>query len=162
MKKNLHIIIAVLCFNIGIAQQQVTTYYFIRHAEKVDDSKNPDLSENGLKRANQWNAIFADVHFDEIYSTNYKRTMQTAAPIATAKNIKTTIYDLKDLNIDHFKNENLNKRVLIVGHSNSIPKFVNQVIKYNLFPDIEDTVYGNLYIITITGDTASYHLLKLP
>ena len=161
MKKTT-LIIVILFFNICLAQQNVSTYYFIRHAEKVDDSKNPDLSEHGLKRANQWNTILADVHFDEIYTTDFKRTIQTAAPTATAKNIKTKIYDLKDLNIDNFKNETLNKKVLIVGHSNSIPKFVNQVIKYNLFPDIEDTVFGNLYVITITGDTISYHLLKLP
>jgi broad specificity phosphatase PhoE len=161
MKKNI-LIIAILFFNFCLAQQNVTTYYFIRHAEKADDSKNPDLSENGLKRAKQWNAIFADVHFDEIYTTDYKRTTLTAAPTATAKNIKTKLYDLKDLNIENFKNETLNKKVLIVGHSNSIPKFVNQVIKNDLFQDIPDNVFGNLYIITITGDAISYHLLKLP
>ena len=87
MKKFL-VLLALLFLNISFGQQNITTYYLIRHAEKVDNSQNPDLSETGLKRANQWNTIFSEISFDEIYSTDYKRTIQTASPTATVKNIQ--------------------------------------------------------------------------
>lgn len=160
MKKFL-LLLALLFLNISFAQSKTTTYYFIRHAEKIDSSQNPDLSEKGLKRAELWNKIFSEISFDEIYSTDYKRTLQSASPTATTKKIKIKLYNPKTLNIESFKKETLGKKVLIVGHSNTTPKFVNDIINQNLFSDIEDETFGNLYIITVVDNTISYQLLKL-
>ena len=161
MKKFL-LLLTLLFLNISFAQSKITTYYFIRHAEKVDNSQNPDLSEKGLKRAELWNNIFSEVDFDEIYSTDYKRTLQTASPTATTKKIEIKLYNPKTINIESFKKETLGKKVLIVGHSNTTPKFVNQMINQNLFTDIEDETFGNLYIVTIIDGIISSQLLKLP
>ncbi|MDI5888266.1 phosphoglycerate mutase family protein [Flavobacterium yafengii] len=160
MKKYL-LIIALFVLQISFGQQSTTTYYFIRHAEKVDNSQNPDLSEIGLERANLWNKIFSEVGFDEIYSTDYKRTIQTANPTATAKKIQIKLYNPKTTAIDSFKKETLGKKVLIVGHSNTTPNFVNQIINQKIYADIEDTTFGNLYIVTVNSDTITHQLLKL-
>jgi 2,3-bisphosphoglycerate-dependent phosphoglycerate mutase len=161
MKKFL-LLLALLFLNISFGQSKTTNYYFIRHAEKVDSSQNPDLSEKGLKRAELWNKIFSEISFDEIYSTDYKRTLQTASPTATTKKIKIKLYNPKTLNIESFKKETLGKKVLIVGHSNTTPKFVNDIINQNLFSYIEDETFGNLYIVTIIDGIISSQLLKLP
>lgn len=161
MKKYL-LIIALFALQVSFGQQNTTTYYFIRHAEKTDNSQNPDLSESGLDRAQLWNKIFSEVGFDEIYSTDYKRTIQTANPTATAKKIQIKPYNPKNITIESFKKETLGKKVLIVGHSNTTPNFVNQIINQKIYADIEDTVFGNLYIVTINGDSITYQLLKLP
>lgn len=161
MKKFL-LLLTLLFLNISFGQKTITTYYFVRHAEKVDNSQNPDLSETGLKRASLWNNIFSEVDFDEIYSTDYKRTIQTASPTATTKKIEIKLYNPKTINIDSFKKETLGKKVLIVGHSNTTPKFVNDIINQNLFSDIEDATFGNLYIVTIIDGIISSQLLKLP
>ena len=161
MKKFL-LLLVLLFLNISFGQSNTTTYYFIRHAEKVDSSQNPDLSEKGLKRAELWNKIFSEISFDEIYSTDYKRTIQTASPTATTKKIEIKIYNPKTLNIDSFKKETSGKKVLIVGHSNTTPKFVNDIINQNLFSDIEDATFGNLYIVTIIDGIINSQLLKLP
>ena len=160
MKKSL-ILLALLFLNISFGQKICTTYYFIRHAEKVDSSKNPDLSESGLKRAEVWNKIFSEVDFDEIYSTDYKRTVQTVSPTAATQSIQVKLYDPKNTLIEDFKQETLGKKVLVVGHSNTIPKFVNQIINQNSFTDIEDTTFGNLYIVTLIDTTIAVQLLKL-
>lgn len=160
MKKFL-LLLTLLFLNISFGQSNTTTYYFIRHAEKVDSSENPDLSEKGLKRAELWNKIFSEIRFDEIYSTDYKRTLQTASPTATKKKIEIKLYNPKTLNIESFKKETLGKKVLIVGHSNTTPKFVNDIINQNLFSDIEDETFGNLYMVTISEKTISFQLLKL-
>nr|WP_315178662.1 phosphoglycerate mutase family protein [uncultured Flavobacterium sp.] len=161
MKKYL-LIIALFILQISFGQQSTTTYYFVRHAEKVDNSQNPDLSEIGLERANLWNKIFSEVSFDEIYSTDYKRTIQTATPTATDKKIQIKLYNPKTIAIDSFKKETLGKKVLIVGHSNTTPNFVNQIINQKIYADIEDTTFGNLYIVTINDGTITHQLLKLP
>ena len=161
MKKYL-LIIALFVLQISFGQQSTTTYYFIRHAEKVDNSQNPDLSEIGLERANLWNKIFSEISFDEIYSTDYKRTIQTATPTATTKKIQIKLYNPKTIAIESFKKETLGKKVLIIGHSNTTPNFVNQIINQKIYADIEDTTFGNLYIVTINGESITHQLLKLP
>lgn len=156
------ILFLLMAWQLSFSQQKSTTYYFIRHAEKVDNSKDPNLSELGMQRAQQWKTIFESIDFDQIYSTNYKRTQQTAAPIATADKIEVHFYDPQKIDLKAFKKITLGRKVLIVGHSNTTPDFVNKIINQHVFNDIEDTKFGNLYIVTIIGDTISYQLLKLP
>ncbi|RTY84897.1 phosphoglycerate mutase [Flavobacterium sp. ZB4P23] len=158
MKKFLALF-TLLFLNISFGQS--TTYYFIRHAEKVDNSQNPDLFEKGLKRAEKWNTIFSEISFDEIYSTDYKRTLQTASPTATTKKMKVKLYDPKNIPIEVFKKETIGKKILIVGHSNTIPNFVNQMINQNSFTDIQDKTFGNLYIVTMVDEAITFQLLKL-
>lgn len=149
-----------LIVQLSFAQQKTTTIYLIRHAEKVDSSKNPDLSSAGLERAAQWGKIFSDIHFDVVYSTDFKRTKQTATPVAENKKVDIILYDPKSIDFDTFKNENLGKTILVVGHSNTTPDFVNKLIKQNVYATIEDTTFGNLYIVTLNGDLITHLLLK--
>jgi broad specificity phosphatase PhoE len=161
MKKYLSII-TFFVLQFGFGQNTTTTYYFIRHAEKVDNSKNPDLSETGLERAKLWNEIFSEINLHAIYSTDFNRTLQTAAPTATGKNIAIIKYNPKTIDIESFKKNTLEKKVLVVGHSNTIPNFVNQIINKNIYNDMDDVTFGNLYIVTINGDSISHQLLTLP
>lgn len=149
-----------LIVQLSFAQQKTTSIYLIRHAEKVDSSKNPDLSSTGLERAAHWGKIFSDIPFDAIYSTDFKRTKQTAAPVAANKKVDIILYDAKSLDFDKFKTDNLGKTILVVGHSNSTPDFVNKLIKQNVYATIDDTTFGNLYIVTLNGDIITHLLLK--
>lgn len=149
-----------LIVQLSFAQQKTTTIYFIRHAEKVDNSKNPDLSTAGLTRAAHWNEIFSEALFDAIYSTDFTRTKQTAAPTAINKKLDITIYDAKNIDFQKFKSENLGKTILVVGHSNTTPDFINKLINQSVYPTIEDTTFGNLYIVTMNGDLITHLLLK--
>ena len=160
MKKYLWLV-AFFVLQVSFAQNKVTTYYFIRHAEKVDDSKNPNLSEMGTERAKIWNELFSNINLDAIYATDYNRTLQTVTPTALSQKLSITKYNPKMIDIESFKKENLGKKVLIVGHSNTIPNFVNQIIDQNIYTDIPDNTFGNLYIVTIVGKAINYQLLKL-
>ncbi len=69
--------------------QEETTYYLIRHAEKlrVDTTdQNPKLNHQGVKRADAWKEVFTNVNLDAVYSTDYNRTKLTAKPTADRKN----------------------------------------------------------------------------
>ncbi len=135
--------------------EKTSTYYLIRHAEKVKENpadENPDLNERGAQRAENWKKVLQDVSFDAIYSTNYKRTLNTAGPIAKEFNLQPIIYNPSKVDFDLFQLENEGKNVLIVGHSNTIPQFVNGLIKQQKYLEMDDAEFSHLYIVTILGN----------
>ena len=163
MKKN----ILVICFSlISLLSnaQEVTTYYFIRHAEKLRVDKterNPNLNSKGLKRAEAWKEIFSNISFDAIYSTDYTRTRLTAKPTADSKNLPILIYNPRDLYSKAFQNQTKGKTILVVGHSNTTNIFANKVVGFEKYQEIKDNNNSNLYIVTLTDKKASSVLLKI-
>jgi broad specificity phosphatase PhoE len=160
MKKYI-VFLLLFGFQIHFGQNKTTQYYFIRHAEKADSSKNPDLSEKGLERAQEWKALFSAIQFDAVYSTDFKRTLQTIHPIVVENDQLLKLYNPQILDIETFKKETKGKTILIVGHSNTIPKMVNQLIKENKYGDIAENQFGNLYIVTLLENQILSHLLHL-
>ncbi|WP_299117296.1 histidine phosphatase family protein [uncultured Winogradskyella sp.] len=145
-------------------QQQTTTYYLIRHAEKDRSDKtnrDPHLTEVGQKRAANWANVLKDVKFDMVYSTDYNRTKETATPTAKANNIELTLYDPRNMDGKAFMNTTKGKTVLVVGHSNTTPMFANALAGDKKYDMISDDNNANLYIVTITRDTKTSTLLKV-
>lgn len=141
-----------------LVEPSISTFYFIRHAEK-DRSKpedaDPELNQKGLGRAMHWAEILKDIDINAIYTTDYKRTSMTAAPLAVKQDITVKYYNLEDVNISQFKVDNLNKNALIVGHSNSTPQFVNKMIGEDKYQDMDDSDNGSLYVVQLINDTAT-------
>ena len=163
MKKN----ILVICFfliSILSHSQEITTYYFIRHAEKLRVDKterNPNLNLKGFKRAEAWKEVFSNISFDAIYSTDYTRTKLTAKPTADSKNLPIIIYNPRDMYSKAFQNQTKGKTILVVGHSNTTNVFANKVIGFDKYQGIKDNNNSNLYIVTLTDKKASSVLLKI-
>ena len=141
----------------------ITTYYLVRHAEKDRSNpadKNPPLTQEGLLRAASYATILKDIPMDAVYATNYLRTQQTAQPVASMSNLEITTYEPVP-EITFFKDQTKGQKVFVVGHSNTIPKLVNALIGKNQFSDINDTVNGNLYIVTLVDGIPTVSLLSL-
>lgn len=135
--------------------QETTTYFFIRHAEKDDSNpqdKDPKLSDVGLKRAQDWVEYFEDVPFDIIYSTNLNRTRTTASKIADSQKRSVEFYDPKKLNDREFQEKTKGKTVLVVGHSNTNPAFVNLILGAEKYEALDETEYGSVYMVTVAPD----------
>ena len=144
------------------AEISVTTFYLIRHAEKIrsnPEDSDPELSQKGLGRAMHWAEILDQVDLDAIYSTNFNRTSMTAAPTSVKKNIDVQYYDPRIIDIAQFKADNLNKNVLIVGHSNTTPEFVNLLIGEDKYTDIDDSENGTLFIVQIVNGVSTVNKL---
>jgi broad specificity phosphatase PhoE len=73
-----------------------STIFIVRHAEKADATKDPDLSEAGRARAEALAKTLRDANITAIYATEFKRTQQTAAPLAKILGITVTILPAKD------------------------------------------------------------------
>ena len=163
MKKLLLILAFVFCSVLTYAQE-VTTYYFIRHAEKQrldKTNRNPDLNYAGVKRAESWKVVFSNVKFDAVYSTDYNRTKLTAKPTADAKGLPILLYNPRKMYTESFQYNTKGKTVLVVGHSNTTNAFVNKILGEEKYPQIDDKNNSNLYIVTVTDGKASSVLLKI-
>ncbi|MDA9084043.1 histidine phosphatase family protein [Flavobacteriaceae bacterium] len=155
----------LLTFLLGdVSLDTCSTFYLIRHAEKVRVDKsenNPALNEKGILRAQNWKNYFLDKEISKIYSTDYKRTIRTAQPLAINNNIETIIYSTSDFKFDDFIKSNIGENTLVVGHSNTIPDFVNELINEEYYTQIEDLNNSNLYIVSICDSKITHKLIKV-
>ena len=138
--------------------------YLIRHAEKVRTDKSdrdPDLNNNGFMRAENWKKYFFDKDISKIYSTNYKRTLKTVKPLAQNNNLEILIYSTDDIVYEDFLNSNEGENIVVVGHSNTIPDFVNNLINEKYYEQIDDLNNSNLYIVSSCNSGLTHKLITV-
>src|SRR5213596_2861233 len=69
----------------------------VRHAEKAANGGNdPDLSSAGRARADALARILKDSSITAIFTSEFKRTQETAAPTATSTHVAPTVVTAKD------------------------------------------------------------------
>ncbi|MBT5925536.1 MAG: histidine phosphatase family protein [Verrucomicrobia bacterium] len=142
------------CFSISEAQPSVSEYkpvvvFAIRHAEKVDQSKDPELSDAGKERAALLAQMLRSAQIEYIHSSPYIRTMSTAAPTAQAHGVKVQEYDPRDLPNLVEKVRIMGGRHLIVGHSNTTP-LLAELLTDEKSPAINEAEeFDRLYVLTV-------------
>lgn len=126
-----------------------STIFIVRHAEKVPGSdKDPDLSEAGRARAEALARTLRDASITAIYATEFRRTQQTAAPLAKALALQVSIVPGKDIPGFVAKLRELKGNALVVGHSNTIPDLA-KALGIADPPSLGDSDYDNLFVITL-------------
>ncbi|MCK6617625.1 MAG: histidine phosphatase family protein [Cyclobacteriaceae bacterium] len=133
-------------------QQTPTTFILLRHAEKdmKQSTNDPDLSEAGKKRAQRLASMLIKTPVTAIYSSDYKRTRQTVEPLAQQKGLIIKSYiPNKDEDVDRILAENIGGTVVVAGHSNTIPQFVNYLLGEAKYHTFEDGEYGNLLVVSL-------------
>jgi len=130
-------------------------YYLVRHTEKEADTSDPPLNAAGLKRAEDLKTRLSKVPLSAIYSSDYKRTRDTAAPVANDKSLDVIIYDPRDL--DGLSNilSAQNGVILVVGHSNTTPQLAKLLGGEPGEPIVEKTEYDRLYRVVRNGVAVS-------
>ena len=129
------------------------TLYFVRHAEKVGNDNDPDLSLCGYKRAKQLVRLLSTANIKSIYSTNYRRTIATASPLSAKTHVAIQSYSPK-----HLKQLSLNliqrkENSLVVGHSNTTPELV-QLLSNNKIDNITEDNYRMMYQVRFVNNKA--------
>ena len=157
-------ILFFIFFSVDVSSQECSEFFLIRHAEKDrtnSENNNPKLNELGKERSLKWSEVFKNIELDKIYSTNYYRTMETVTPVSKKSNLGITLYSPSKINYKTFIAENKGSKVLIVGHSNTIPGFVNSLINERVYDQIDDLNNSNLYIVKICDNAVSHNLLYI-
>lgn len=144
-----------------LAETEASTFILVRHAEK-DYGDDPNLIEIGRQRAELLKDILANEDIDAVYTTNTKRTVQTAEPVAEYHDLKLQYYSPFELNqtAAKLRSRHRGETVLVVGHSNTTPELTGILDKRNDYPRFSELDYGNLYVITIPPKGAA-RVLKL-
>ena len=155
---SLALLVAVLLATPAAAQQ---TVFLVRHAERADTSPgisptmaaDPDLSEAGRARAESLASALKDARITAIYATEFKRTQQTAAPLAKILGLTVKVVTSKSA-ADLLKQLKAEKgNVLVVGHANTVPEVI-KAIGVATPVTIGDDEFDNMFLVS-TGTQPS-------
>jgi broad specificity phosphatase PhoE len=126
-----------------------STIFIVRHAEKAaSGGDNPDLSEAGRARAETLASMLKDAGVSAIYVTEFKRTQQTAAPLAKMLHLDPTIVPSKDTTALIAKLRASSGNALVVGHGNTIPDLIKG-FGITTPINIADNDYDNLFVLVL-------------
>lgn len=161
-RRRLQVIVIYTLIAVGLAwffeSQATTTIIFVRHAEKAAlPADDPDLSEAGRRRAAELARQLVDadvvpgVGVDAVYSTSFRRTVETARPVAEALDLQIMTYDAADTEafLDTVIRDYKGKIILVVGHSNTVPEMIANMGASKSVPPIAENEYDNLYLVSI-------------
>jgi len=139
------------CFLVGLALSSSfsqSTVFIVRHAEKADDGKDAELSEAGRARAEALANMLRDSEISAIYTTEFKRTQQTAAPVAKALGLTVTTLPAANQAALVAKLRTSTANSLVVGHGNTIPDVIKSLGISELI-NISESDYDNLFVVLL-------------
>jgi broad specificity phosphatase PhoE len=126
----------------------------VRHAERADGGSmaptaqtDPLLSPAGRARAEKLAGMLAEAGLSAIYTTEFKRTQDTARPLAERLKMALTSVPSREtaVLVARIKKEHATDIVLVVGHSNTVPEvitaFGGPAIK------MSEDEFGDLFVI---------------
>ena len=134
-----------------------TTIIVVRHAEKsTDDPRDPSLSAAGQERAKALIGVLKSAGVSDIYTTQYKRTRQTAEPFAQQSGVSIVERPINAANSSNYARDlareilstSSGKGVLVVGHSNTVPDIV-KALSGIAVPEITDAEYDHVFIVVV-------------
>ncbi|MFN0213268.1 MAG: SixA phosphatase family protein [Saprospiraceae bacterium] len=143
-----------------------THFFFVRHAEKLDDSDNPDLSPAGYARAERLGSIMENAGLDLVFATDKLRTQKTAEKVhIRARTPDVITYpsgnDAETVWLQDQLTRNRGKRLFVVGHSNTVPRIINKLMgPGTTIPDIEANTFGAFFVVASRGLGNSKYLRK--
>lgn len=133
-----------------------TTVVVIRHAEKESVSvPDPALSVAGQARAELLARMFGDTQgagrLDAIYVSATLRSRSTAAPLAARLGIAPIVAPSDDpKGLAHqLLRQNSGKRVMVIGHLNTVSEIVAALSGRSDIPKIDEGNFSVMYIVTV-------------
>ncbi len=155
------ILVAAFLFSAGTAVEASPILFLVRHAEKATTSGNdPGLSSAGQHRAEALARILKDSEITTIFTTEFKPTQETAAPMAKATRITPTIIPANDVAGLVEKLRSLKGNGLVVAHGNTIPDLI-EALGIATPVNIPENDYSEL-IVVILGDNPQLLRLHYP
>ncbi len=130
-----------------------TTIYLVRHAEKdlTPGLADPPLTPAGEVRAQQLSRLLAKRHPDALFTTDTRRTRATLAPLAQATGRTLEVYDAKNQAAlaTRLSQEFGGKKVVVVGHSNTLLPLLTALGVAPLPGEIRDEEYNYLFKVKL-------------
>lgn len=112
----------IACATTGTPAAPAT--YVMRHLNTPAGERDPDLLPEGQRAAEALPAWFGLTRVRAIYVSDFRRTRQTAAPLAARLGLTPIVYDPADTPGLIARVRAGPQPALIVGHSNTVPDIV--------------------------------------
>jgi phosphohistidine phosphatase SixA len=141
---------------LGAHAQSMRTIFFVRHADKVSEDTDAPLSDAGRRRAECLANTLADAQIQQIFTSDLRRTQQTAAPLAEKLRLKPVAVPLSrpDELIEAVRSSKA-ANVLVVWHDATLPKVMRALGAPTIAP-IGHTEYDRFLILTVSEDKAHW------
>jgi len=151
MKRLALVLLLAAAAPLAAAPHPVTTVILVRHAEKASADRDTALSDAGHERARELARVLTGVKIDTIFTTEFTRTKQTAAPTAQALGLTPIVRNTgpayaADL-AKEIRTQHAGKTVLVVGHSNTTIDVLKALGATGL-PVIDEPHFDNLFVLT--------------
>jgi broad specificity phosphatase PhoE len=158
--KRLALILSILSV-VALAADAAPLIVVVRHAEKASTGGNdPELSVAGQKRAEALARILKDSQTTSVFVTEFKRTQETAAPLARAAHLSPIVLPANDIPALVVKLRALNGNALVVGHGNTIPDLM-KALGITMSITIPEDDYREIFLVSL-GDPPQLLRLHYP
>ena len=142
--------LAAMLLPLPSAAQEVAPRYVMRHLDTPKGERDPDLLPAGAAKATALVMWFDSKPLAAIFATPYRRTQQTAAPIAAARGLTVQTYDPADEAALIARVKAVAGPVLIVGHSNTVPEIV-AALGGERPDELAHEDFGDVWTVTASG-----------
>lgn len=154
-RSRLAIALAGAVYLLGVGCSKQTTVVLVRHAETAE-GRDPVLSEQGRARAEALAAVARSEGVEAIYVTPLRRTKLTAAPAAELLGLTPYVVPIESTPSAHatliasdiLKNRR-GQRVLVVGHSNTVPMIAAELGAPTKI-SIAESEYFKLFVLRLS------------
>ena len=130
----------------------------VRHAEKVDASADPVLSEAGQARAYALAVVLSGSDLTHVFTSPLQRTVLTARLTAEAHAVNPEVISFEGGTVAHVRRVAERIRslpddavVLVVGHSNTVPLIAGALGETGP-SEMRDCEYDRLTVISVEDD----------
>ncbi len=138
-----------------------TTVYLVRHAEK-EAGDDPALTAGGAARAAALADALADAGVRAVYSSQFRRARDTAAPLAARLGLDVTVLPIDGPDVAatlraqarQIASDNAGGAALVAGHSNTVPTMIAELTGAPM-ADLDESEYGDLFVVTLAADGAA-------
>jgi phosphohistidine phosphatase SixA len=144
--KVLHVL--SVCIVLSLCSCSTAKIFFVRHAEKSLTVKNdPPLTPEGEQRALELEKVLKRKKIKHIYSTKTNRTITTAKPLAESLSLPITYYAHDTMPKFLYRMLESGDNALVVGHSNTVLKMIEELELRPSKKEIPDDEYDNLFVV---------------
>lgn len=139
--------------NPAAAQAEPTTVFVVRHAEKGPETPDPDLTALGTARAKALAHLLMDAKVTAIFTSEFKRTQQTAVPLATELHLTPEVIGAGKVDelVGRLRSLPSGSRALVVSHSNVVPVIVEKLSGQKV-GELTDSDYDRIYAVILGPD----------
>jgi broad specificity phosphatase PhoE len=146
-----------------------TVVLVLRHAERAaEPGPDPALSEAGAARARQLAEAARDGQVRAVFASQFRRTRETAAPLAQAAGVAVTERAITPANVERYaddlareiRDRHAGQTVAVVGHANTVPALVG-ALAGRPAPAMGEGDYGDVFVVVVPAGGGAARTLRL-